>query len=51
MAKISDTELQSIINGEITNALGFLGGNLSSQRKKSVEYYLGEKLGTEIDGR
>jgi len=51
MAKISDTELQSIINGEITNALGFLGGNLSSQRKKSIEYYLGEKLGTEIDGR
>ncbi len=51
MAKISDTELQSIINGEISNALGFLGGNLSSQRKKSVEYYLGEKLGTEIDGR
>ncbi len=51
MAKISDTELQSIINGEISNALGFLGGNLSSQRKKSIEYYLGEKLGTEIDGR
>ncbi len=51
MAKISDTELQSIISGEITNALGFLGGNLSSQRKKSLEYYLGEKLGTEIDGR
>jgi hypothetical protein len=51
MAKISDTELQSIINGEISNSLGFLGGNLSSQRKKSLEYYLGEKLGTEIDGR
>ena len=51
MAKISDTELQSIISSEITNSLGFLGGNLSSQRKKSIEYYLGEKLGTEIDGR
>lgn len=51
MAKISDTELQSVISNEITNALGFLGGNLSSQRKKSLEYYLGEKLGTEIDGR
>ena len=51
MAKKSDTELQSIINGEINNSLGFLGGNLSAQRKKSLEYYLGEKLGTEIDGR
>ena len=28
-----------------------MGGNLSSQRKKSLEYYMGEPLGTEIDGR
>ena len=51
MAKVSDTELRHIINNEINNALGFLGGELSSQRKKSLEYYLGEKLGTEIEGR
>ena len=51
MAKISDHELRHIINNEINNALGFLGGELSTQRKRSLEYYLGEKLGTEIDGR
>ena len=51
MAKISDTELRFIINNEINNALGFMGGELSNQRKKSIEYYLGEKLGNEIDGR
>jgi hypothetical protein len=51
MAKISDTELRFIINSEINNSLGFLGGALSNQRKKSLEYYLGDKLGTEIDGR
>ena len=51
MAKKTDTELQSIISSEINNALGFMGGNLSSQRKKSLEYYMGEKLGTEIEGR
>jgi hypothetical protein len=51
MAKVSNTELRHIINNEINNALGFLGGELSSQRKKSLEYYLGEKLGTEIEGR
>ena len=28
-----------------------MGGNLSGQRKKSLEYYMGEPLGTEIDGR
>ena len=49
--KVTDIKLRSIINSEINNALGFMGGNLTSQRKKSVEYYLGEKLGTEIDGR
>ena len=49
--KVSDIELRGIINSEITNALGYMGGNLSSQRKKSLEYYMGEPLGTEIDGR
>jgi len=48
---ISNTELRHIINNEINNALGFLGGELSTQRKRSIEYYLGEKLGTEIEGR
>lgn len=51
MAKLSDTEIKAIINQEISSALGYLGGQLSEQRKKSIEYYLGEKLGTEIDGR
>jgi hypothetical protein len=51
MAKISDTELRFIINSEINNSLGFLGGALSNQRKKALEYYLGDKLGTEIEGR
>ncbi len=51
MAKLSDIELQGIINKEITTSLGFVGGELSAQRKKSLEYYLGDKLGTEIDGR
>lgn len=51
MAKLTDTEIKNIISTEINSSLGYLGGQLSEQRKKSVEYYLGEKLGTEIDGR
>jgi len=51
MAKLSDIELKGIIQQEITSSLGFIGGELSEQRKKSLEYYLGDKLGTEIDGR
>ena len=49
--KITDEKLRGIINSEINNAIGFMGSNLTSQRKKSMEYYMGEKLGTEIDGR
>ena len=49
--KITEFELGNIIGQEINNAMGYMGGNLSSQRKKSLEYYMGEPLGTEIDGR
>lgn len=51
MPKLSNEEIRAILHSEINGALGYLGGQLSEQRKKSVEYYLGEKLGTEIDGR
>ena len=49
--EISDPKLRSLLSNQIENALGYLGGNLSQSRKKSLEYYLGDKLGTEIDGR
>ena len=51
MPKLSNEEIRVILHSEINGALGYLGGQLSEQRKKSIEYYLGEKLGTEIDGR
>ena len=49
--ELSDPKLRSLLSNQINNALGYLGGNLSQGRKKSLEYYLGDKLGTEIDGR
>ena len=49
--KITEDKLRAIINSEINNSIGFMGSNLTSQRKKSMEYYMCEKLGTEIDGR
>ena len=49
--KVTETEIKYIISSEITNSIGFMGGALSGSRKKSLEYYMGEKLGTEIDGR
>ena len=49
--ELSDFKLKSLLSNQIQNALGFLGGQLSESRRKSLEYYLGEKLVTEIDGR
>ena len=49
--EISDPKLRSLLSNQIENALGYLGGQLSQSRRKSLEYYLGDKLGTEIDGR
>ena len=46
-----DPDLRAVIGKQINNALGYLGGPLSAARRKSLEYYLGDKLGTEIDGR
>ena len=49
--ELSNIELQSLLSNQIQNALGYLGGELSDSRTKSLEYYLGDRLGTEIDGR
>ena len=49
--KLEDLELKNTLQSQIHNSLGFLGGTLSSEREKSLEYYQGDKLGNEIDGR
>jgi len=48
---LENPELRNILQTHINNSLGFLGGTLSTQREKSLEYYQGEELGNEIDGR
>ena len=47
----SKQEILSVLNREISNASGFIGGELVSRRKKSLEYYLGMPLGNEQEGR
>ena len=49
--ELSDIELKAILTNQVRNSIGYLGGELSESRRKSIEYYLGDKLGTEIDGR
>ena len=49
--ELSELELKAILTNQVRNSIGYLGGELSESRRKSIEYYLGDKLGTEIDGR
>ncbi len=51
MSKISESELKSLVGGHISNSQGVDGGSLSSQREKSLDYYLSERLGNEVEGR
>ena len=49
--KLSDSEVVSICRAEITNASGYTSGELSDRRSQAMDYYLGEPLGNEVEGR
>ena len=49
--KLTKDRLKSLIGQEITNSIGFYGGELSKQRKNALKFYLGEKLGNEVEGQ
>ena len=49
--KKSEREILSILAKEIHNSSGYIGGEIVARRKKSLEYYLGNPLGNEQEGR
>jgi hypothetical protein len=49
--QMTELELKTIVDSEIRNAMGYMGGDLSEQRKTAMEYYLGEPFGNEVEGR
>ena len=49
--KKSKQEILSIVSKELHNASGYIGGEIVARRKKSLEYYLGNPLGNEQEGR
>ena len=44
-------KLKSIIRGEIDSSIGFIESETTDQRKQSLEYYLRENYGNEVEGR
>ena len=49
--KLTKERLKALIGQEITNSIGFYGGELSEQRKNALKFYLGEPLGNEVEGQ
>lgn len=48
---MTEDELTSIIGREISQSVGYFDGKLADQRRKSMDYYLGEPYGNEVEGR
>jgi hypothetical protein len=48
---MDEFKLKAMISSEIQTSMGYLGGELTEQRTKSLEYYFGEPFGNEQDGR
>ena len=48
---MDDQKLKAMISSEIQTSMGYLGGELTEQRTKSLEYYFAEPFGNEQDGR
>lgn len=51
MADFDLDEVKRIVQGELDAALGQDGGQLSQERLAALQYYNGEPLGTEVEGR
>ena len=49
--KLTDQELLAIVDGEFAGAMGKPDGDISAERARAWDYYLGKPLGNEIDGQ
>ena len=49
--KLSEDELKSLFDWQVDNAIGRHDGELSDQRRRSLEFYYGDYIGNEVEGR
>jgi hypothetical protein len=48
---MDEKQLKAAIKNQITNSVGFVGGDIAEDRKNAMRDYMGQPLGNEIDGR
>jgi hypothetical protein len=51
MAKMDDYQLNSIVTSEIRDSLNHFDSEYSAERIRALDFYMGEPLGNEIEGR
>lgn len=51
MAKMTDSELLTLVNSEFESAMGGSGGTISTERAKAWNYYLSKPIGNEVEGQ
>ena len=51
MSEMDDVQLGSIVSGEITDALNHFDSEYTQDRLRALDFYLGEPLGNEVEGR
>ena len=49
--QMDDSELESLVGGELTDAVSFIDSELSPTRARAIQYYRGEPFGNEEEGR
>ena len=48
---MTENEIIAVLNRELRASSGYIGGEIVSRRRKSLEYYLGKPFGNEQEGR
>ena len=49
--KMTEEELKACFDWEADNAIGRHDGDLSDQRRTAVDFYYGDSIGNEVEGR
>jgi len=51
MTKMTDDELRSAVDHEVSESAAWTGSALAGERERNLAYYLGQPLGNEVPGR
>lgn len=51
MTKMTDEELRSAVDSEVSESAAWTGSDLAGDRERNMAYYLGQPMGNEVKGR